>query len=626
MSTQLEALHAGIAALEAGHYDDAIHTLEQFCQSYSDSGSESTYLLQAQMSLVKAHHLTGQTQRAIALAKQLTHSSNPTVKTWASKLLSTLTSPESIVSESSSSSSDDLSQYLTRRTPAAVTHSQPSESPTQDSAELLTEEPVESPAESPNQEPAESPLESLSNLDTLYHRAHQAFENHQYPVAIAAFEAYVQRANRSELKTAQAQMYLVKAYQEADKPDQALALCRQLTASSHEPVKAWATQTMTLLSASGAIIQSTDRFNNQSNALSDSLLMTPNRSTVDRSTAGRSTAERSPQGHTKPSSPDSTEALRLKTLTTFRKHYDKELYQSLEVFESQRQKIVLTLIAISLVMAAMVGLLSLTLSGLLPHLIAGGAVIYIFIYRGVIKNYRREFKHKIIRQIVRFIDPSGNLTYSLHPVGQSNRGAFINSWLFQKSAPDRFKEEDCIEGSWGDTTIFFSEIHAEKQTRDSDGNREYRTIFKGLFFQANFNKSFNGRTIVIPDVAERWFGGLGKAFQSINQTRGELIQLEDPEFERLFAVYGNDQIEARYILSTSLMRRLVELRKKVNRDLYVAFVANQIYIAIRSHKDLFEPRIFRSVLDFAPAQEYFETLQMMIGIVEDLNLNLRIWK
>ncbi|MGJ3250883.1 MAG: DUF3137 domain-containing protein [Elainellaceae cyanobacterium] len=606
MSTQLEALHAGIAALKAGHYDDAIHTLEQFCQSYSDpdSGSESTYVLQAQMSLVKAYHLTGQTQRAIALANQLTHSSNPTAKTWASQILPTLAPPEPIASESPSSSSEDLSQYLTRRTPAAVTHSQPSESPTQDSAKLPTKSPQEPPAESS----VESPPESLSNLDTLYHRAHQAFESHQYPVAIAAFEAYAQRANMSELKTAQAQMYLVKAYQEADKPDQALALCRQLTASSHERVKAWATQTVTLLTAGGAIAPPAD--------VSPPIVTTRNFSPTGRS----------PQGHTTPSSPDSTEALQLKTLTTFRRHYDNELYQRLAVFESQRKKIVLTLIAISLAMAAVVGLLSLALSGLLPHLIAGGAVIYILIYRGVIKNYRREFKHKIIRQIVQFIDPSGNLTYSLHPVGQSNRGAFINSWLFQKSAPDRFKEEDCVEGSWGDTTIFFSEIHAEKEVRDGDGDRQYKTIFKGLFFQANFNKSFNGRTIVIPDVAERWFGGLGKAFQSINQTRGELIQLEDPEFERLFAVYGNDQIEARYILSTSLMRRLVELRKKVNRDLYVAFVANQIYIAVRSHKDLFEPRIFRSVLDFAPAQEYFETLQMMIGIVEDLNLNLRIWK
>ncbi|HHP7243203.1 MAG TPA: DUF3137 domain-containing protein [Elainellaceae cyanobacterium] len=610
MSIQPEALHAGIAALKAGHYDQAIHTLERWYQASSDvnSDSESVYQLQAQMSLVKAYHLTGQTQRAIALAKRLTHSSNPTVNTWASKLLSTLTSPEPIVSESSSSSSEDLSQYLTRRTPAAVKHAQPSESPTQDSAELLTEEPVESPAESPTQEPAESSAKPPSNLDTLYHRAHQAFENHQYPVAIAAFEAYVQHATMDELKTAQAQMYLVKAYQEADKPDQALALCRQLTASSHEPVKDWATQTVTLLSATGAIAQSAD--------LSPPLFPTRNLSPTGRS----------PQSHTKPSSPDSTEALRLRTLTTFRRHYDNELYQSLAVFESQRQKIVLTLIAISLVMAAMVGLLSLFLLGLLPHLVVGGAVIYIFIYRGVIKNYRREFKHKIIRQIVQFFDPSGNLTYSLHPVGQSNRGAFISSWLFQKSAPDRFKEEDCVGGNWGDTTIFFSEIHAEKEVRDGDGDREYRTIFKGLFFQANFNKSFNGRTIIIPDVAERWFGGLGKAFQSINQTRGELIQLEDPEFERLFAVYGSDQIEARYILSTSLMRRLVELREKVNCDLSVAFVANQIYIAIRSRQDFFEPRIFRSVLDFAPAQEYFETLQMMIGIVEDLNLNLRIWK
>jgi hypothetical protein len=111
------------------------------------------------------------------------------------------------------------------------------------------------------------------------------------------------------------------------------------------------------------------------------------------------------------------------------------------------------------------------------------------------------------------------------------------------------------------------------------------------------------------------------------QHANELIKLEDPEFERLFAVYGTDQIEARYILSTSLMQRLVELQKKVQRELRVSFVDDNVYIAISSkNKNLFEPRIFRSLVNFQPILEYFETLQMMIGIVEDLNLNRRIWK
>ena len=44
--------------------------------------------------------------------------------------------------------------------------------------------------------------------------------------------------------------------------------------------------------------------------------------------------------------------------------------------------------------------------------------------------------------------------------------------------------------------------------------------------------------------------------------RGELIKMEDVAFERGVVVYGDDQIEARYILSTSLMERILAYKKK----------------------------------------------------------------
>ena len=48
-------------------------------------------------------------------------------------------------------------------------------------------------------------------------------------------------------------------------------------------------------------------------------------------------------------------------------------------------------------------------------------------------------------------------------------------------------------------------------------------------------------------------------------------------------------------------------------------------MAIPYTKNLFEPKVFRTVLDFKLVQGYFEDLQLMIGIIDDLNLNTRIW-
>ena len=144
-----------------------------------------------------------------------------------------------------------------------------------------------------------------------------------------------------------------------------------------------------------------------------------------------------------------------------------------------------------------------------------------------------------------------------------------------------------------------------------------KAVFKGLFFRANFNKKFKGKTVVLPDALSK--------LQPFNTLQRQLIKLEDSDFANLFIVYGSDQIEVRYILSTNLMEKLFKFRKKASRKLYAYFVENKIYIAIEYEEDLFEPKLFQSMLNFSPIREYFENLQLMISIVQDLNLNRRIW-
>ncbi|WP_298904391.1 DUF3137 domain-containing protein [uncultured Nostoc sp.] len=40
--------------------------------------------------------------------------------------------------------------------------------------------------------------------------------------------------------------------------------------------------------------------------------------------------------------------------------------------------------------------------------------------------------------------------------------------------------------------------------------------------------------------------------------------------------------------------------------------------------NIFNPNLYKSMLSFAPLREYFESLNLMLGIVEDLNLDRRI--
>lgn len=51
-----------------------------------------------------------------------------------------------------------------------------------------------------------------------------------------------------------------------------------------------------------------------------------------------------------------------------------------------------------------------------------------------------------------------------------------------------------------------------------------------------------------------------------------------------------------------------------------------IYIAIEEaiENNIFDPNLYKIGLNFAPLREYFETLNLMLGIVEDLNLDRHI--
>jgi hypothetical protein len=57
----------------------------------------------------------------------------------------------------------------------------------------------------------------------------------------------------------------------------------------------------------------------------------------------------------------------------------------------------------------------------------------------------------------------------------------------------------------------------------------------------------------------------------------------------------------------------------------MSFVGSQVFVAIPYKRALFEPSVFSRVTSFKGAHEHFEDLNLALGIVDDLNLNTRIW-
>jgi hypothetical protein len=241
--------------------------------------------------------------------------------------------------------------------------------------------------------------------------------------------------------------------------------------------------------------------------------------------------------------------------------------------------------------------------------IAGGLVFY---QQNKVKS---EFKQKIMPVLLAGVDPS--LRYTMN--GRVTEAEFDRADLFMK--PDRFSGKDLVEGKIGETAVKFSLVHAEEEytetERDSDGDTrtvtKYRTIFRGLFFVADFNKHFNGRTKVVPH-----------GIKFLEKLSGSHVELEDPEFAKLFNVTSTDQVEARYILSPSLMDRFKALHARVG-TVRTAFIDEHMLMAIDMPYSAFEPSVMKPLTESGQVEKVLGNLKSVTGIVGDLGLNTRIW-
>lgn len=150
--------------------------------------------------------------------------------------------------------------------------------------------------------------------------------------------------------------------------------------------------------------------------------------------------------------------------------------------------------------------------------------------------------------------------------------------------------------------------------------------FMGMFAIIDFNKKFNGHTVVLPDRLEKRIGYLAKTIQSLKLNRSQLVNLEHTGFEEEFVVYGTDQIESRYILSTTFMERITTLKRKIDRPIMLSFIDDKLHIAIQHPDGFFSLPQNKNLVTSNAFELFLENISNAIMIVEDLDLNTKIWK
>ena len=197
-----------------------------------------------------------------------------------------------------------------------------------------------------------------------------------------------------------------------------------------------------------------------------------------------------------------------------------------------------------------------------------------------------------------------------------------------------FEGSDAVQGYFGDNYIEFCELDISEETESGAGETSgttYREIFHGLFLIADY-KNIQFKTV----LQSEFLGSLISEFDmSILNFREEIklkkIKVQNFKFNKHFSVYGEDDIEARKILSPVILENLGNFAEENNMTIKLSFINNQVFIALGIGQ-IFEPDL-KDVLPLKKinldliekdAERIYNEMSLVSDIIKDLRLNSHI--
>jgi len=244
----------------------------------------------------------------------------------------------------------------------------------------------------------------------------------------------------------------------------------------------------------------------------------------------------------------------------------------------------------------------------------------ISIYTKPLRDYHGSIKDDIFPAILSFLD------------GFKYTPKVYETWYMTKfkefdiiPSYENENNEDHIQGKYKGVNISLCESHLM--------NKKEETLFKGIVISLDIHKYFKGKTVVRKD-----FGSVGNLVGKTYRRSAEIlkgssrfseltsVRLEDPRFEKEFEVFSTDQVEARYLLTTSFMERLLELRSKLYiQKIECSFYKNVLLMMISTKKDMFEPGSIFEPADFVDdVRSLLIEMNLIFEIIDILKLDMDI--
>lgn len=299
--------------------------------------------------------------------------------------------------------------------------------------------------------------------------------------------------------------------------------------------------------------------------------------------------------------------------TNFTHVYHSSVVPMLEKLEKERKFLKLVSLLSWVLVFVIIGIYSYALGIKSEEGLWFGVVLTIFLLvtcfyyvRCAAKNFESKIKTKVMPEIMKAF---GNFTWTQASVIDIDtiKATRINDKFETKDDDDNFY------GTYKDLSIKINEAKITYGSRGDYDKARTEYIFKGVFVEIDVKKPFKGHTII-------------RKRHQINSPVYEEVKLEDPEFSRKYFVDSNDQVEARYVLTTSFMERFKNIKNAFRASQMEASLKdNKIIIAISTNRDLFKlGDINKPVNNTKQYTQLLNEFVSILAIIDELKLNQNI--
>lgn len=272
---------------------------------------------------------------------------------------------------------------------------------------------------------------------------------------------------------------------------------------------------------------------------------------------------------------------------------------------------------IGIVISVVLGIILVLITGMISTIMFGiivGIIITSIITIKPTREFRLAYKNMFVLKGLH--DIFNDLEYK--PERGFDRSIIANTKMMNMG--DRYSSNDYVSGKYKTISIEQADVHIEEEHRSTDSNGNttttWVTIFRGRWMIFDFNKNFKANI----QVCQKGFGN-ARISNFFEKTKYKKVEMEDQDFNKKFRIYAQDEHDAFYILTPSLMEKIKKLSNTINGRLLFCFIDNKLHVGNQNGKDSFEHSIYKKINEQESVEQISNDIKQITSFVDELNLD-----